>query len=327
MKLNKERMGRGLSLKTIYSPQELKDKMNIVSEYVTDVFVPSDVSWEGANYSFYISHRQSLREYIYENGISKKEFFVFIKSLISLFENAYQYGIDPHEFVFDYECVFIGASISEIEFIYAPDEETYKDGYVVYNKCSDMVSIVSLHIDTETSDFNTQDEEISEILCILYEWENKSLSDNALFPKEELISLITKSKVFFNVGEYLKIKIQEVIANFLKVIFLKGDTTMKLNGEMLLKGVKYVNDAESDKEINIGRDGEWADVTIGMMYVSRKHATVFKKNGEWFIKDLNSKNGTFVNGTRIVADKAFSLSDGYEISFGLPESKLIFCLP
>ena len=324
MKINKERTGIGMSFKALYSPQKLKNKMNTVSEYLTGVFVPSDVSWQGECYSFYISHRQSLREYIYENGIKRDDFFVFIKSITELFDKAYQYNVDPHEFVFDYECVFIGNSLADVEFIYAPDAETYKDDYVVHNKCSDMVSIVSLHIDEEISDFNKQ-ENISEILRILYEWESKALSEKATFPKEELLPLTIKHKMFFDVGEYLKEKLQKAYDVFLKVLNSKGETNMKLNGEMLLRNVKYTT--ESENEINIGRDSKWADIAVEMMYVSRKHATIYKEKDTWYIKDLNSKNGTFVNGARIAAEKPFSLNNGYEISFGLPESKLIFCLP
>lgn len=327
MKLNKERTGRELSLRTMYSPKELKEKMNTVSEYLTGIFVPSDVNWEGVNYSFYISHRQSLREYIDENGFEKKDFFIFIRRIISLFDEAYNYGIDPHEFVFDYECVFVGDSVADAEFIYAPDIETYKDGKVTYNKCSDMISILSLHIEGETSTINKQEEDVSEILDLFYLWENKPLSEKFPFPKDELMSLIIKPNLVFNLGEYLKVKFREVREDFLKIISLRGDFNMKLNGELLLKGIKYTNDRETNQEVNIGRDREWADVPVSMMYVSRKHATIYKENGAWYIKDLHSKNGTFVNGTRIASDRPFSLNDGYEITLGLPESKLIFCLP
>lgn len=327
MRINKERTGMGISFKTKYSSKELKDKMNTVSEYLTGVFVPSDVNWEGVNYSFYVTHRQSLKEYINENGITNNDFFLFINSIISLLEKAEEYNIDPHEFVFDYECVFIGESLAEAEFIYAPDDETYKDGYVLHNKCSDMASIVSLHIETQGTNSNKQEENISEILRILYEWENKPLSKKEPFPKEALMPLIARSKMFFDVGEYLKEKFQKAYDSFLKAFVSKGEVVMKLNGVMLLKGVKYVSESEKDNEINIGRDSDWADLPVGMMFISRKHATIYKENGVWYIKDLNSKNGTFVNGTRIVSDRPFSLNDGYEISFGLSESKLIFCLP
>lgn len=101
---------------------------------------------------------------------------------------------------------------------------------------------------------------------------------------------------------------------------------MELNGDMLLKGLKYTVN-EEDKEIHIGRDDNWADVPIGLTFVSRKHATLYKQDDKWYIKDLKSTNGTFVNGAKIMPDQPLSLKNGSEISLGIPETKFIFCLP
>ena len=327
MKLNKERLGRGITVKAMYSPEELNCKMNTVAEYMTGVFVPSDVRWEADTYSFYVSHRQSLREYVSENGITKEEFFDFIKSIINLFDKAAECGIDPHEFIFDYECIFVGETVSEAEFIYAPDGEMHKNGYIAYNKCSDMVAIVSLNIENDVGSLNRHEDDISEILTLLSEWESNPLCEQGAFPRDKLMALMSKPKKFSHVGEFLKDKIKKAIGDFTARMETKGDSDMKLNGEMLLKGVKYTSDSNANKDVNIGRDGEWADLEVNKMYVSRKHATIYKENGTWYIKDLNSTNGTFVNGARIVSDRPFSLNNGYEISFGIPESKLIFCLP
>lgn len=327
MKLNKERTGRGLTVSSLYSPKELKEKMNFVAENMNNVFVPSDVSWEGENYSFYISHRQSLKEYVCENGITKEEFFLLIKSIACLFESAKENNIDPHEFVFDYECIFVGENITELEFIFAPDSETYKDGIVAYNKCSDMVSIIALYIECNSSEQSLkQEKDILQALTILSEWEKGPNID--AFPIDELSPLIEAASTQFRIGNYLKNTFYELFNCFIKKFNAdEGDCGMRLKGELLLKDIKYVLDGKAPGSINIGRDEEWADVAVDIIYVSRKHAKIYKEKDTWFIKDLNSKNGTFVNGTRIASERPFSLDDGYEIGFGAPESRLIFCLP
>src|SRR5215470_10241869 len=48
----------------------------------------------------------------------------------------------------------------------------------------------------------------------------------------------------------------------------------------------------------IGRD-ENAGVRVDSPLVSRRHAVVFFDNGTWWLKDLESTNGTFVQGSRI----------------------------
>src|SRR5262245_31680879 len=48
----------------------------------------------------------------------------------------------------------------------------------------------------------------------------------------------------------------------------------------------------------IGRD-ENAGVRVDSTLVSRRHAEVFFDNGTWWLKDLESTNGTYVEGSRI----------------------------
>jgi hypothetical protein len=51
-------------------------------------------------------------------------------------------------------------------------------------------------------------------------------------------------------------------------------------------------------EISIGRDAE-CDISIDNVAVSRTHASIANVDGEWVLKDLQSGNGTFVNGEKI----------------------------
>ena len=59
-------------------------------------------------------------------------------------------------------------------------------------------------------------------------------------------------------------------------------------------------------EIIIGRDTT-CDIQIDNIAVSREHATIIKGPNYYFIKDLGSKNGTFVNKKKI--NKKFLKAD------------------
>ena len=48
----------------------------------------------------------------------------------------------------------------------------------------------------------------------------------------------------------------------------------------------------------VGRTSD-CDVCINNEYVSRVHAEVFLENGGWWIRDLNSSNGIFIDGKRV----------------------------
>lgn len=68
-------------------------------------------------------------------------------------------------------------------------------------------------------------------------------------------------------------------------------------------------------KITIGRDTD-NDVVVDNKLASRHHAMIQKIKDAYFIKDVGSTNGTFVNGVRIPSDKYVKLKPGDKISIG-----------
>ncbi len=59
------------------------------------------------------------------------------------------------------------------------------------------------------------------------------------------------------------------------------------------------------------------DIVIPDPYVSRRHARIFYRDGEWYIEDLDSTNGTIVGNEDIKGKGAVKLEEGTEIVVGL----------
>lgn len=72
----------------------------------------------------------------------------------------------------------------------------------------------------------------------------------------------------------------------------------------------------------IGKQADESDLVIDEPGISRIHSRVFQKEGEYFLEDLNSTNGTFVNGTRLRPYEKRILSIGDEI--GIASSVIYF---
>lgn len=81
----------------------------------------------------------------------------------------------------------------------------------------------------------------------------------------------------------------------------------------------------SDQEANIGRwdadGGVFPDVDLDTddpeAKVSRRHARISLRDGQYLIEDLGSTNGTFVNrGHRLASGERHPLKDGDEIIVG-----------
>jgi len=67
-------------------------------------------------------------------------------------------------------------------------------------------------------------------------------------------------------------------------------------------------------DVTVGR-GDEADVIISRRQISREHVRIFKQGDTFHIEDLESKNGTWLNGHQIKGQH--KLSDGDEIHLAL----------
>lgn len=68
--------------------------------------------------------------------------------------------------------------------------------------------------------------------------------------------------------------------------------------------------------IDIGRSPD-NDIQLKDAYISRKHLKMLRSGGKYFIKDLESKNGTFLDSEPISPGIEFELIQGVPIIIGI----------
>ncbi len=82
---------------------------------------------------------------------------------------------------------------------------------------------------------------------------------------------------------------------------------------------------DASEELLIGRKdnarGIYPDIDLGLdggydAGVSRRHAIISLVNGQCVLQDLESANGTFVNGKQIKPQRPVPINHGDELSFG-----------
>lgn len=73
-----------------------------------------------------------------------------------------------------------------------------------------------------------------------------------------------------------------------------------------------------DSEIKIGRDPSYCDIILDYdEEVSGRHAKIFRENNRYFLEDLNSTNGSYINNIKIRGKK--ELDDSAKIKIGKVE--------
>lgn len=71
-----------------------------------------------------------------------------------------------------------------------------------------------------------------------------------------------------------------------------------------------------DTPVSIGRSPQ-NDIQIRDWTISRHHLEIIPRKGKYFIKDLNSKNGTFVNGKRVSPGLEYEISKAASVVIGM----------
>ena len=70
-----------------------------------------------------------------------------------------------------------------------------------------------------------------------------------------------------------------------------------------------------DKTTVLGRSSQ-TDVVLGDEAVSRRHCTISAHQGTWFIEDLGSRHGTYVQSVKLTAGERMPLRHGDVVGVG-----------
>lgn len=113
-----------------------------------------------------------------------------------------------------------------------------------------------------------------------------------IFSIIRLIYLDIKGMDFVGASDYV----------YLKLINRKESLPYKIN--------EYYN---IDEELSLGRRGS-NDIVIKDPFVSKSHFLIVEDEGNYFLEDLKSSNGTYLNGERVL--DAVELRNGDMIKVG-----------
>lgn len=70
------------------------------------------------------------------------------------------------------------------------------------------------------------------------------------------------------------------------------------------------------ESFRLGRHPDYVDYVVGNPTVGRIHATIVQRKGRYYVMDVNSQNGTFVDKKRIPSNIEVEITDGCQVQLG-----------
>lgn len=214
------------------------------------------------------------------------------------------------------------------------DSECIELAYHIYEKSrEENISIHELLEEVRKEDINERQEILIEEIEkkenkqqeIEVQQEERKLK-KILFDKIEMIQLEVK--------KYMESKVPKLSPK--SVILSKKEKTEKMpevyqtevlckhseeaEGKLIYQGENECTDLVINKvEFFIGRNSDEVDGSIKTEGISRIHARIIQKEGAYYIEDLNSTNGTYLNGEFLEYHMSEELKRNDKVRFGVEE--------
>lgn len=281
------------------------------------------------NYLYEITSKQSVRELYSVKKITYEELKRLLKGIVDLAKELQRYLLDINCVIFEPEHIYIDMDTMEPAFIYYTENDIpYQDSirqlcrffleiidhnnkelveyaYNVY--CKSMEENISFDsfVNEEQHVENYIDEREREYVaesCIV---EEKSFIDKIMDFVRGMISdkPQIENEEFDEVYDEYETSLLTIEENTARLISVDDGMVFEINK------TPYI----------VGKSSSQADGVILSDSVSRIHAKIFEDNCRRYIEDMNSKNGTYVNGVRISPYEKTELCSGDKLRFSASE--------
>lgn len=146
----------------------------------------------------------------------------------------------------------------------------------------------------------------------------KQEKEQWLQEEEEEMYRILKDEMYEMPQEKERIEQTQYLNNF------PENEVLRLISVQAEKGGTVFPDICLNREIVcVGKLKGEVDVILDSPTVSRMHARLERRDGKFFVKDLNSRNGTFHNGRRLAPQEQCEITVGDRISFAEAEYQAV----
>lgn len=310
IKIIKKKNQRFLLYKSTRNEMILRKDIDVINSYFSDNMMPA--SYEKKHNQMYLYYCLddciSLHEFFGMMTVNRKLFITLLRQFVDFLKVIDEKLMNPHKIIFNPNMVFIVPSNRKLKFIYVPTEYSFFE-----DTASDFLKNI---IEDINFSFHENNNYINEFLAIINENEDVSMYRLELFVRKyrntnsangrasnllvnESIkkrcpichAIINSSEAFCSscgsrnmsnyVGHYILRRSNQEKIFITKFPFLIGKIE-NINGYFV-------------------RDNE---------LVSRNHLKIYYEDGNYYICDSGSTNGTYINGRRLKEHVKYEIKNG-----------------
>lgn len=251
-----------------------------------------------------------------------------VRDIQILSESMKEYLLDINNIMFDPEFIYIKRDTEKHKFCYSPQK-----GGNFHNELRNLFEKILGYIDYRDK----------KAVVMAYEMQKITLSDN--FTIVDLVNCAKNNMAKFIVAEESfvdeikenqqityekqdeelnkKRKIKSISDIFRKKNKYKGEdeiimiTEREVKKSLLLSSIakgENIKIMPEDFPCIIGKSRKNCDFFINSSVISRVHMKITKESAEYFVEDLNSTNGSFVNGMRLMPQCPVKINIGDKIT-------------
>ena len=332
MRIDRERGCYKVSFESDLELATLQKKISDCAEQVDGLMSAGELLREGEGYVFCIRHRDSLKAYLEHAVFELEQFLSLLRNFQTLIERLRNKQFPIYDCVWDIDCIFVGGGMEDLEFVYLPGISSNTGS--CYPKApfrfSDLLAVVSLRVyETQVPALQA----LSEVIGMFSQWEDEILltgkyntvpfdtAKRLLAPhcreQNPFVRSVRKALDSMRIAKDAEPEPQT--GSKLLGICWERRARLCLEGIGLLKGRKIVLQGNFDiregESVRIGRHTEQFSFKLPYPVVSRNQAAISYQGGEWFLTDLDSVNGTFLDDIRINPGIGYPLLRGHSFYF------------
>ncbi len=267
--------------------------------------------------------------------VTQYEFFLIMSQITDLVRKMRSSNLSMDNLHLDLRYTFINESTKELHFIYLP--------LISQHICVDMRGFMETITYMATPQAEQNPEFVSKFMFFLRSLEGFDISKIEAYIAGEDIGVAERIKRNASEGKDFKApgaQSEEIVCDATTVLIPDEETGLLMEETMILAdnavepvikypSMKRVSTEEVisvDKPVyRLGKENSYVDYFVANNNkVSRSHANIITKEGKYFIQDLNSTNGTFINGKMISPEVEVEIYDKDQIR--LANEEFIFCI-